>query len=30
MKFSILRVIEENEYLKKYSALQQRINKIGF
>ena len=28
--FEILRVIEENGYLKKYSSLQERAHKIGF
>ena len=28
--FKILRMIEENTYLKKYSSLQERAHKIGF
>ena len=28
--FKILRVIEENAYLKKYSSLQERAHTIGF
>ena len=29
-RFKVFRVIEENEYLKKYSSLQERVYKIGF